>query len=1385
MKTKHSSRILALALVLVMLVPMISIPALAEDETAATETLATLVTQDFASVNTETLDSAVNAGVYNEADSIAYIDGEHGNAYYFDMSNGPDTQWAEDGTDAVYLAYGNDWFVTVTVTETTADGKVTGYATAKADGSTEQTVYIKEAVVNTNNFATVATIYSDAEYTNKLTTDAGYKTFYLTNGQVRNSLQGDTGNSVAGKATLQHEALTGKTLVTYSADYYFEDGWNSGFENSLLGGTFRLLGISKNENNLVIGTHENTTMINGSTIKVATNTWFNISIVVDFTAAKYTVYVNGKYAYTAVDSVNLVSIKNKTADAIPANSWALGQVQRGSAVSTHAGYYMVDNCTIYDGAMYAVTNSATATNSGDIVYADFNDQSLSQIVSTTFANNQGTYFDFINAPGVVEDNDYAAFFKADSSTTNTNPLNDIQFRLKHDKLAYGSYTDKEIVLEADYYFAKGAVIKTESQIYQYTTNGGSNAWWLNLFQLLSYNSKITLTNNGSSATASGNSITIEQGKWFTVSVKINLVSGAMELYVNGVLHSTSELKENLELNENSWIAIKMMKVANSSETGKVYSGYYGIDNARIYTMDADSEGVDYAADNPTASYSNTGDDDAYIPSYILSKNFNNGSLNTTANGASASNKYAAYGDKAFVTNAENSDMVNNSVYLSQSNGDTLSYTTHPVVILEADYYFPSTTYAKVQSQITNVTNGASNGWNAIYTIMAMGGKVYLNAPNGETEYSDANVYYPAADRKTALPVDRWFTLSTVINMTTGAVAQFVDGAQVNAWTFQGGATNLSFTAGNYIYSKLNNLDSSAFPDGYSGDFAVDNVEIFTDTAMIQNYTPYDETYFCHDYEYATEGAHASSACSTTDPVSATYTKLNGNMAVKFDLFWKDAPTSNVKGDFFGTGTRLYWLTNGETVLVPDQAGTFDAAPATATVEETSGLTLIQSSYNNNQDMRFVLRIGNTAYIYGGSYHNQYTSGGKTYESNIPEAGTVLSLNSTSYTIVSASDDTAAGLYDAMIGGGNADARFTVVHGAYTYDETEGANNTYVFSADYYVASGAKGTSESQFLSGSFYNLYQINFATAKLTVTGKTLSATGKIDAWNNVTMIVTLTSTGTGVDIYYNGVYVGSQSFSGLTTIKANSFIAAKVMKNSNITNHNEGSFYLDNVSCSAYDETKAYKYDENADYAYYLNGKGYTKDLYTDGTVIRVPKATHAIVSALALKTENKSSIRCGTSSGLRFRTIVNTEAINSLINSAGDSNEVVSVTYGTLIAPTDLLGGAELSFDIGEAGKDYLDVVTNTGKFYTEAKNDETTNSFTGSIVNIYESNMTREFTGRGYCKITLQDGTVLVIYSDYSHSISVAAQAQATLDSGVNLGDAKSTVEYFASFLKPAE
>ena len=116
--------------------------------------------------------------------------------------------------------------------------------------------------------------------------------------------------------------------------------------------------------------------------------------------------------------------------------------------------------------------------------------------------------------------------------------------------------------------------------------------------------------------------------------------------------------------------------------------------------------------------------------------------------------------------------------------------------------------------------------------------------------------------------------------------------------------------------------------------------------------------------------------------------------------------------------------------------------------------------------------------------------------------------------------------------------------------------------------------------------------------------------------------------------------------------------------------------------------------------------------------------------------------------------------------ESYEVVE--YGTAIKPVDYEG-------------ECLYVPAYRDVFFEGYKDDA--NYFAGSIVNIKESNMDRDFVGTAYAKIKLTNGAIVYVWAETAKIISVADQAVKTLaetDNSIYTAEELEVLNGFAAY-----
>ncbi len=937
-------------------------------------------------------------------------------------------------------------------------------------------------------------------------------------------------------------------------------------------------------------------------------------------------------------------------------------------------------------------------------------------------------------------------------------------------------TDSDIVTySADYYFDGnwGATFETD-------TVGGS-------FQFVQITSVgdgrvLQIANQSSSTLISGAAVLVEKDTWFNLTIVANYTDATYTVYVDG----------NEAFNATG---ANVSTVQAATETQKVNT--WSVGQINRYSRVSDLTGSSYMVDN-CAIYAGE-----YVPAntfvstkYLYEATFNDNlaQLSTcSSNPITENSTFVQYtdayssGDKAVMidtntngqaANAETNPTVNDAVNRNMTvNHPALSSNTY---VFEIDYYLQGAddVTMQIQSQLRKyyaaeyvaddgVTRTAKY-WLSLYSISVTGNKATLS-PSYPTKTSIPN---------SALPTNTWFTLSAQINFSTGDISIYINGTLYNNGNL--GATDIQLDAagGGWIVAKLPKTSTS-----WKGVYAVDNVAVYEGAYLPTKY---------FNYDYYNDKVGAPVKFDTTGapekPISAKYGMVDDDIAVKFDMIADlSGLTARVTSDFFGATDRLYNLTydaftkdlvnTAENKMGTD--GTAETYPAVNVVDNPDfdpdnpaieDLTLIHTSYKDGNTMRFVARKGDKVYTYGvnGTYMTALVAEGVTSMDQLKPAGT--------FNIISKDADNAEGMYEAFIGSYNSDAMFRPAVPAYAYDATEGAVNTYVFSANYYVDADAKGKMESQFYTTSsannklaYFSLYTFNFTNTTFTVGNQSVKF--DLDIWNNVTMLVTLTeSAGTTVEVYFNGVLINSLTHANIAALDENAWSVAKIMKNSS-TVLNAGSFYVDDISCSEYDvdkHQKDFKLDDvvlvAVDGVQHINTRTGSANIYG----ATVTTAEDYFKANTLITTTDYSSIRLTSgkdTSGLRFATQVHTDVLAAIEALGMEMTEM-----GTLIAPADFVekyGELSLEDEDYVVNETILQVIA--GKYYDKTVGtDASATHFVGSIVNLIEgdgvnapNNIKRDFSGRGYVTITLANGNEVHVYSANTKSISVAEQAYKTL------------------------
>lgn len=840
-------------------------------------------------------------------------------------------------------------------------------------------------------------------------------------------------------------------------------------------------------------------------------------------------------------------------------------------------------------------------------------------------------------------------------------------------------------------------------------------------------------------------VQVAKETWFNLTLYANATTKSYEIYVNGKLaaagtDSTSTVFDKLELAANAGNYGWALGQANRGSNAKIaYAGYYMVDNLAIYAGKVIPE-------------------ETHIPAYINSMNFTGGqTYDKFGTGRQWDFDHSEFGGTAFKIDSDTyqdgkahpnlANIIDKNLYQGTEAPAVAADENGKIVVLEADYFLVPGQLVRFEAQIMKTTSSSAAGnaaWVNLWFAETKGDRAYFCSFQGKALDGTSNVTPINSD----IPTGKWITISNVIDLETGVCKTYVDGLlAIEQRLFKGGLLeNFTINENNgFIAAKLSKISgtnptSSSWPNGYTDYVLIDNVETYKDLSLLKIS---DEGFFTKDfdtYRYSV-GAKAVSNNGTvtlSGPATATYAYTpDGELALKLDLIPADAGKTIDVPFFGGINSRGY--------RVPVEVESFDPEAGMEVNFPKLTRTGAGNNPNGNDKQIYYARVGTTVYVYQ-TADNKNGVADET-GSNLVYKGTFQVVPET---------EPGSGLYDlkymeCFVGGSNIDKMFKTYHPQYKYNAAEGANNTYVFSAEYFVTEDASAKVEAQFYNG-YLDLYVLNLDSKTFSPRlGEDPVADLVVNAWNKVEMIVTFVEKDVLIDVYLNGVYTHSTTYSAkkanVNTITANDWIICKVGKVASLTNIAalNGSVYVGEVAVQPLNADK-------------MQTVAFDNDVLTaivDGVEVVLPNtqgkfyATEVVagqtfdattVGADLFDTQDVASIRLKGPSGLRFVTKIDLDVLAAI----EESFEVVE--YGTAIKPVDYDG-------------ECLYVPAYRDVFFEGYKDDA--NYFAGSIVNIKESNMDRDFVGTAYAKIKLTNGAIVYVWAETAKVISVADQAVKTL------------------------
>ncbi len=601
MKIRNSSRITAIVLALMMIVPLISVPTFALD---ASENFNKSAAAGELIWSADFEDADALSDVYSTTGSLAQlkdIGGEHGKVYYND--NKPATVYKDGNTYFAATTNTNKATVYGIKNVDISDGKLSGTFTAN-----NKTYWLDSVAFGTNDFGDVVTAKQvnvpDGE-------TAATLDVYPITAEVWDARCGFTNiakeNNVAVANKNIQPATEGGSLV-FVADYYFSSDFNSSMD-------LRMNTQNKNVDwgridvsgtGLTLDLHGDIdTAANGGVITknytevFAKGEWVTIAFALTPTTGDVFAYVNGDLAAYG-------NIGNRTfADEITGGTgWNLGHTPRGNAVSAYQGYWMVDNLRIYNGDYGAWTTDAiyrkamdTATSVDSIFTYNANDT-----ISTTYGGQN------------VSGHWHASWTQGDANGKGYPSGGNVNTNLTLNEAMAYSYTNYDsLVFEADYYLPAVAQYDLILQFKNITGDwygndetmadlslqgtAQANKAWIQISTIRVTGGKVTSISAGNAydnnATVKSYDFNIATGQWVTISTVLNLDTGWIQLYFDGQIvrewqlnHSTATTGyvKNITVpaGASGWMLAKLADKTSAFNDSGYYKGDMLIDNVSIY-----------------------------------------------------------------------------------------------------------------------------------------------------------------------------------------------------------------------------------------------------------------------------------------------------------------------------------------------------------------------------------------------------------------------------------------------------------------------------------------------------------------------------------------------------------------------------------------------------------------------------------------------------------------------------------------------------------------------------------------------------------------------------------------------------------------------------------
>ena len=587
MKIRNSSRITALVLALMMIVPLISVPTFAlnasenfDKSSAAGELIWSADFEDADSL------SDVYSATGNRAELVD-IGGDHGKVYK--NTNAPSELFANVKYWVNYGGRDGTW-------------KAVTNAVVAEDGTLSGTVTLDKEYTFSGAFINAT------KWNEKAMTIEGYSanTIYCITGSVRDALAGGYNIAKPNYVKMSDKniktATAGGELV-FVADYYFSADYNRAMDIRLKteSGEWHFFGLeSINASTLNVIPHGDLknigTAIQKYTVTVNKEEWVTLAAAINPTTGAYSLYANG-------DLVGYGTLNQRLFgdDITGGEGWNLGHPLRGGATTDYKGYWMVDNLRVYNGEVGEWTADA-------IYRRGYETATPYSTVINYSGPTTGSIEPHYNGHSI-----YANWVKSDDASQNGKIAGhgmygavDKNMIIKDTKKVTAADYNS-LVFEADYYLSREANYQFESQFQNmiadfYGTNYGENMtegnrthtqasvgwvdlWQMNVVQSTGVATLYPIGGNLNDTTVT-HATSVPTGQWVTISTVLDMDTGWTKIYLDGVLaveyqmNRTNGYANNITVDTNKWIAAKLMKVANFSTIGN--QGSILVDNVTIY-----------------------------------------------------------------------------------------------------------------------------------------------------------------------------------------------------------------------------------------------------------------------------------------------------------------------------------------------------------------------------------------------------------------------------------------------------------------------------------------------------------------------------------------------------------------------------------------------------------------------------------------------------------------------------------------------------------------------------------------------------------------------------------------------------------------------------------